>query len=295
MNKTHASTNGDQTIRYGFTVKNETNSVLEDVSLWTYVPVNNTSTNKPELGLNASLQYKRVTDENGSQLLHFRLDKLPPYGSRIVRISAKVGEKNNNLKSHESLEKYLKNEPLIETDNPAIQEKAFELKEEAPLNTTENIFNWVSNNIKYTGYIRQSRGALYALKEKKGDCTEFMYLFVALARANSIPARAMGGYVVHGDAILDPSQYHNWAEFYVDGKWHIADPQRKNFLNTDADYIAMQILSDAENSFGNKGKRFWHSHEKEISVRMNSGGKKGRTSYSGFRKVKEHSCSTCPQ
>ena len=47
----------------------------------------------------------------------------------------------------------------------------------------------------YVGYIKNDRGALYALKTKEGDCTEFMHLFVALCRANKIPARCIGGYV----------------------------------------------------------------------------------------------------
>lgn len=45
-----------------------------------------------------------------------------------------------------------------------------------------------------------------------------MYLSMALARANGIPARGIAGYVYGGNAVLHPEDNHNWAEFYLDNK-----------------------------------------------------------------------------
>lgn len=288
-----ASSNSTRSVQFGFTIKNQTNRVLDDVNLWVYGPVMRSSGFDCCEALEVFQPFEIKDDSIGNQIMMFHIDQLPPYVNKVVQIKVELTVSENDG-SMDKPELFLKIEPFIESDHPEIHEKAITLKGATSLDTARNIYDWVANNIQYSGYTQKAQGALYALKKKKGDCTEFMYLFIALARANNIPARGLGGYVVHGDAVLDSSQYHNWAEFYVDGKWHIADPQRKQFMQTDADYIAMQILSDDENSFGSKGKRFWHSHEKEISVRMESGGPKGRAAYSDFSRVKEKPCSSCP-
>jgi transglutaminase-like putative cysteine protease len=72
-----------------------------------------------------------------------------------------------------------------------------------------------------------------------------MYLFVALCRANKIPARGIGGYLGSNNPMLKPDAYHNWAECYIDGAWRIIDPQKKVFMPEPARYIALHIIGDA--------------------------------------------------
>ncbi|MEK8020427.1 MAG: transglutaminase-like domain-containing protein, partial [Candidatus Parabeggiatoa sp.] len=140
------------------------------------------------------------------------------------------------------------------------------LKKKADLSTSRQIFNWVAGHIQYAGYIRENRGALYALTEKRGDCTEYMYLFTALARVNEIPARGIGGYISSEDGLLKSDEYHNWAEFYLEGKWTLADPQNKVFMDKQSNYIAMRIISEQSNL--GQSHRFWYLGE-GLSVRMN--------------------------
>ena len=104
--------------------------------------------------------------------------------------------------------------------------------------------------MKDDGYSARDRGALYALREKKGDCTEFMYLFVALCRRAQIPARGLGGYVCPKNMILRPTDYHNWAEFYADGRWYIADPYRKVFMPQTLEYVATRIIGVTDSPLG---------------------------------------------
>ena len=99
--------------------------------------------------------------------------------------------------------------------------------------------------MQYTGYSPKDRGALYALKKRKGDCTEFMHLFAAISRASGIPARGIGGYVCNTNMILRPSDYHNWVEFYEDGAWRIADPQKRVFMENQSHYIAMNLIGES--------------------------------------------------
>ncbi|WP_276166574.1 transglutaminase-like domain-containing protein [Zobellia alginiliquefaciens] len=53
------------------------------------------------------------------------------------------------------------------------------------------------------------------LKIRQGVCQDFTHLFCALARANSIPARYVSGYLHQGNGYFGDSQMHAWAEAYV--------------------------------------------------------------------------------
>ena len=68
-------------------------------------------------------------------------------------------------------------------------------------------------------YRRQStKGALYAVTRREGDCTEFAALFVAIARAMGYPARMTSEFLFtkHRD-FSQPN--HHAAEVYFKGRW----------------------------------------------------------------------------
>ena len=133
----------------------------------------------------------------------------------------------------------------------AIRRAAAKLRESDALKTITAVFRWVATNVRYSGYASQDRGALYALEHKKGDCTEYMDLFVALSRANGLPARRIGGYLSAENAVLKARDYHNWGEFYEDGTWQIADPQNNVLMQNQDDYIAMRIIrASGDNPLG---------------------------------------------
>ena len=239
-------------IQYSFTLHNKTNHSLKKAEFWTYAPVKQTSTQLCD-SFEASYPYEVITDDLGNQILHFSFDSLSPYATKIITIKADLLLSNlSNPATERDLQRYLLPEKYIEVDNPDLKQFAKTLNASKPKNTAEEIFNWVSENVRYAGYLSNDRGALYALKEKKGDCTEYMYLFTALCRANKIPARGVGGYVCKENTVLKPSGYHNWAEFYEDGVWKIVDPQNKVFVKNQSDYVAMRVISESSaNSIAN--------------------------------------------
>jgi len=184
-----------------------------------------------------------IPDELGNQVLHFTVNDFPPYATKIIQIKARVLLSDKPVPATvKDIKPYLKAEKYIESDDPNIFNTAKKLDASGHLKTAENIFRWVAGNVQYTGYIKKGRGALYALSHKKGDCTEFMYLFTALCRAVKIPARCIGGYIKKESSILKPGDYHNWAQFYEDGTWRISDPQNKVFMKENSNYIAMRII-----------------------------------------------------
>ncbi|MBY6188882.1 transglutaminase-like domain-containing protein [Microbulbifer agarilyticus] len=68
-------------------------------------------------------------------------------------------------------------------------------------------------------YRRQpTRGALYAVTARQGDCTEFSALFVALARALGYPARMTSEFLfTEKRAFSQPN--HHAAEVYLNSQW----------------------------------------------------------------------------
>lgn len=229
-------------VQYSFTLQNKTNRVMEKAEFWTYAPVKETATQRT-VNIEASYPYELIADDLGNQVLYFKFKDLPPYDTKIIRIKAHLELSDtpaaNNVKD---IKPYLEAEEKIQSDNPEISGFAKKFHSTKPVTTAGNIYKWVSNSLEYTGYLREDYGALYAFKNRKGDCTEFMSLFIAMARANNVPARAIGGYVVDKNSVLKPYDFHNWAEFYDEGAWNISDPQKKAFMKNSSQYIAMRII-----------------------------------------------------
>ncbi len=235
-------------IRYSFTIQNKTNRLLKKGELWAHAPVKKTATQRCEL-IESSHSFDLLEDDLGNQVIHFTIHDLPPFGTRIINIKADLllSEEPNVIETLES-DIFSLPEKYIESDHSDLIRTARSLNKKTSLETAQNIHNWVSNHLEYTGYLRNARGALYALSQKKGDCTEYMYLFVALCRAEQIPAKAIGGYVCRQNTILKSADYHNWAEFFSDGIWRIADPLNKAFAKDNSSYIATRIITEAAES-----------------------------------------------
>jgi hypothetical protein len=243
-------------IQYGFTVQNETHHTLERVELWAFAPASLDQTQHCE-SLTASHPFELLTGADDNRMLHFLFADVPPYATRIVTVRADLHmSRERRLVEGEDLDAYLRAQPLIESDAPALRKLAKSLRGSSPAETAHRIFNWVAANIHYAGNLPRNRGALYALKHRKGDCTEFAALFTACCRASGIPARIVGGFACGGDSILKAGDIHNWAEFNIGGSWVIADPQRRIFRGDPRHYVVMQVMGPGSGSSGERLLRF---------------------------------------
>ena len=257
-------------IRFGFTARNETNHPNEKGELWAYAPVRQNATQKC-LRIETSHPCELAVDGLGNQVLHFTFEKLTPFSTKLVAIRADLLlSEAPNPPGPPNPERFLVPESQVEADHPEILKLATELKAETPGETAKRIFDWVAGKVRYAGYLREDRGALYALRNRSGDCTEYMSLFVALCRASGIPARGIAGYVSGESAVLKPADFHNWAEFWAAGSWRVADPQRKVFDASRADYIALAVLSDRKEEAIPRGHRFRARGERLVG-RMGDG------------------------
>ena len=231
-------------IRYSFTIQNTTSQLIENGVFRTWAPVKQTPTQLCKR-IDASYPFHVLTDDLGNQMLEFKLNAFPPFGTRLISITVDLlmSPTPNRINSGGNLQLWLGPEKYIESDHPELKQTARKLKADTQRQTAENIFNWVTGHVQYSGYLKKDRGALYAFSRKRGDCTEYMYLFTALCRAGSIPARGIGGYISPENSILKPAGFHNWAEFYDNDRWHPADPQNNVFMQEGRNFIAMRNIT----------------------------------------------------
>jgi hypothetical protein len=86
-----------------------------------------------------------------------------------------------------------------------------------PLEKARAIYDYVFENMSYdksgTGWGRGD--VLYACDAKKGNCTDFHSLFIAMARSQGIPARFEIGFPLPADKSSgEIAGYHCWADFF---------------------------------------------------------------------------------
>jgi hypothetical protein len=85
------------------------------------------------------------------------------------------------------------------------------------LDKARAIYDYVFTTMRYdktgTGWGRGD--VLYACDAKKGNCTDFHSLFIAMARSQGIPARFEIGFPLPADKhASDIAGYHCWADFF---------------------------------------------------------------------------------
>ena len=89
------------------------------------------------------------------------------------------------------------------------------------LDKARAIYDYVFTTLRYdkTGTGWGHGDVLYACDAKRGNCTDFHSLFIAMARSQGIPARFEIGFPLPTDKhSAEIAGYHCWSDFYVEGK-----------------------------------------------------------------------------
>lgn len=111
-------------------------------------------------------------------------------------------------------------------------------KATSPYESLRAIYDWIGQNLKVSEQASGDKGALWALRTKLGDCSEFASLFIALSRAAGIPARTIKGLVYKPDNKETDSNLHAWAEAYISAVgWVPFDPSWGRGGETSDDYF----------------------------------------------------------
>lgn len=247
-------------------VKNPHEWPAVDQMLWVYLPVAETCcyhlTN-----IEVTSRHSVIHDALRQTVLSVPLAAVPPLSTKIITVTVELADRPSPCdESNFDMANWLDAQRYIESTNQEIISLAKTLRGPSARNTARNIYSWAAENISYSGYLSSEMGAAYALRERRGDCTEFADLTAALCRANGIPARTVCGYVVSGDALLRSQDYHNWTEVYVDGGWNLLDAQKLTWTPSDCRYIPFHYCSPQPLNPIGMAQRFSSSSAIEINI-----------------------------
>ena len=114
-------------------------------------------------------------------------------------------------------EQWTKPGPYIQSDDPAIVQLAAKITQHSKnqLQAGMAIMHYVNHTVKPLLGVWGIRDALEVLKDKKGKCTDYSILTVALMRAAGIPCRLAVGFLVGEGALY----YHEWDEMWDGHRW----------------------------------------------------------------------------
>lgn len=204
----------------------------------------------------------RTEDSEGNDFLHYTIERLEP-GSlknftfnvslRLKSIDFNIYEsKTGKIQKDEQLSRYLLESPYINVNDQSIQTEARKIarKSKNPADIARNTYEWVIENINYQ-QIPGEADASQTLKVGEGGSAEFGNLFVALMRANGIPARRISGWghrFKKSEELFQQRFSHGWAEFYLPRYgWMPVDPtfgrtsRFESFAKTDPAHVIMTI------------------------------------------------------
>ncbi|MHC4532447.1 MAG: transglutaminase-like domain-containing protein, partial [Planctomycetota bacterium] len=228
------------------------------------------------LGIKYSPKPKRIFNNNGNRYAEFVFTRPDRQEKVEINIRAEL-LRYDLLTAREQAEKkrygdsglkdFLKHEKYIEKDRSEIQQIAESIDGHTQIDIVKKIYNYVIDNMEYTTHNDQDWGAVKALQRKKGDCTEYSDLFVALCRAKNIPAMFVAGYTVR---FGDISPKHNWVEVFLqDYGWIPFDPSWgdiENFILRDRAFSRMRPVymylnhirnDEVINNYHFAGYRYW--------------------------------------
>ena len=253
-------------LRFVVSLTNPKPHELRNQCLWIYAPASEGPTQRLA-ALTVSMPHERLSDAFGHAIARLDFLDFPPLATKVVTITADLLLTNEPVPAPlENPQDWMAAERFVESNDGRIRALAAKLKQSDESDTSKAIYDWVSQNVHYTGYAADPRGALDALLNGGGDCTEYASLSVALARANAIPARRVSGYVIDRDSVLRPADFHDWAEVYLGGAWRLLDAQKGRWLEPAEQYVAFLYGQGKANNPIAPAQRFRVQGELEVKL-----------------------------
>lgn len=232
---------------------NATDEAKREQQFYCYLPAELGARQKLN-SIAVSMPHRLLRDGDGHSILHLDLPPVPPLGRRVVALSVQL-ELEDRTDQASGVD-WLAGERTIETGDSELRITAQHLRRDTAEATARAIYDHVRSHLRYAGYIAEDLGAAYAQRERRGDCTEYASLVVALARINHIPARMVGGYVSDRDFVTRPTDYHNWAELLLADGWVIVDAQKEHWLPSRQDYIVYRLYRERSDNVMGTANRY---------------------------------------
>ncbi len=169
-----------------------------------------------------------IEDKWGQQCAHFILRDLGPgetarvsyevdvemWAQNLPVIPEKVGSLNRIPR--ELKREYTVDGARLQIGDPVIQEATAEAvgDEDNPYWIVRKIFEYVNEHIEYER-IGIWDTAPNVLRRGTGSCSEYSFVFMAMARTAGIPTRFCAGVCERGDEASMDDVFHRWTEVYL--------------------------------------------------------------------------------
>ncbi len=253
----------ERTLRYVLTISNESGEAIRGANVHMFAPADLGELQSLE-ALDVSVPHEIERDALGNTVLRLPLGILAPWASRVVRVEARLRLASTAKPLDWGTRALMLGEaPSLEVSDPGIKARALALEKGG----LEAIVDWVAGHMNPEPYVVRDLGARHALANGRGDCTEYMYLTAALARAMGIPTRQVAGFVVAGDRSVVAEGYHNWLYAERRGRWTLVDPLANRLDEGYGEYVVFRVLDAAAGANLSTSQRFL-SHDPRIAVRL---------------------------
>lgn len=158
----------NKNIRFVFELQNTSKKFLTEAEFRLLLPVNIES-RQELLSVKSNRDFFIKNKRHGQPYAHFTVNAIPPGGKKTVKVDVEV-----KLAKHSILEggsgDYTGDGVYVDLGNPRIESVASRLPQGKDY--PRRAFEWIVDNIASEAYRVKSKGALYALDNKSGDCTE---------------------------------------------------------------------------------------------------------------------------
>jgi transglutaminase-like putative cysteine protease len=216
------------TFHYGFTVKNA--PAGERLQVWIPAARSDDFQEVKVVSANGDLKLKKTHESRfGNEMYYAEVSKVtqPELHFEVVydvirheRLTLGIARPHLTevqLKERDRKD-YLQPDKLVPVTGLPAQLAAKETEgKTTPLDKARAIYDYVFTTMRYdktgTGWGRGD--VLYACDARKGNCTDFHSLFIAMARSQGIPARFEIGFPLPPDKhAAEIAGYHCWADFF---------------------------------------------------------------------------------
>jgi hypothetical protein len=175
---------------------------------------------------------------------------------------------------------YLGATPLVQADDPVIQQTARALTQGAATEyeAASKVVNWVADHVRYVSSPK-SYGALYSLESGRGNCQNYSHLTAALLRAVGVPVRIVNGFTVKNPYSVRAENItytfkagqgrHSWIEvWFPDLGWIPFDPQKTSLFVSNR-FLRIEVGLDNKET-QNDGRIRWVSKSGSERPKLNT-------------------------
>lgn len=213
-------------LRFDFLLRNDGPGEVARLDVYVAIPPNRD--NQRISGLSFSAPYTLLTDRYGQAAAYFRFTNLSSGQQATVSWEGDVEIEAMNYGGEpgqvggldqipsDLVSAYTTNESLYRLESSIIQNAAQVARNGAtnPYWIARNIHDFVANRLTYNNDSHWDDAETVYLQQH-GSCSEYTFLFIALCRANGLPARYVGGTRQRQDGTYVDTVFHRWAEVYL--------------------------------------------------------------------------------